>query len=86
MCNFCHDHLVASFAYHDKLDHICGWSKYVAHPQSGSGRCSPNLWQGLLSAIHSTSHTYLSVVDTLGTIPQSHCYDQTSIDDCVELG
>ena len=25
------------------------------------------------------------MVNTLGTITQSHCYDQTSFDDCVEL-
>ena len=38
-----------------------------------------------MSAIHSTSRTYLSVVNTLGTITQSHCYDQTSFEDCVEI-
>ena len=43
-CNHCHDHLVAFSAYHDKLGHIYGWTKYVAHPQYGSGRHSPDLW------------------------------------------
>ena len=38
-----------------------------------------------MSAIHSTRHTYLLWLNTLGMITQSHCYDQTSFDDCVEL-
>ena len=29
MCNFCCNHLIASFTYHDKLDCTCGWTKYL---------------------------------------------------------
>ena len=38
-----------------------------------------------MSAIHSTRHTYLLWLNNLGTITQSHCYNWTSFDDCVEL-
>ena len=38
-----------------------------------------------MSAVHSTRHTYLLWLNTLGMITQSPCYDQTSFDDCVEL-
>ena len=38
-----------------------------------------------MSAIHSTRHTYLLWLNTLGMITQSHCYNWTSFDDCVEF-
>ena len=38
-----------------------------------------------MSAMHSTMHTYLFWLNNLGMITQSHSYDQTSFDDCVEL-
>ena len=38
-----------------------------------------------MSAIHSTQYTYLLGLNTLGMITQSHCYDWTSFDDCVEV-
>ena len=38
-----------------------------------------------MSAVHSTRHTYILWLNTLGMITQSHFYDWTSYDDCVEL-
>ena len=38
-----------------------------------------------MSAVHSTRHTYLLWLNTLGIITQSHCYDWTSFDNYDEM-